>query len=109
MDTKRIYDAQLSVSRIINADLINDLVSRLSAIGPDKYDYNSKSVVINKDGIPDELDDINIKYILKEWIYDMNLNKEDYNTLINNIDILFNITKITLNNNLEHIINVYLY
>lgn len=108
MNTKKIYNAQLSVSKIINADLINDLVSRLSAIGESNYDCNTKGIVIRKNGIPNELDDTNIKYILREWINDMNLDKEDYDILIDNIDILFNITKININDS-KHIINVYLY
>lgn len=109
MNTKKIYNAQLSVSKIINADYINDLVSRLSSLGESKYNCNSKSVMIKIQGNPNETDEATIRYILKEWITDMDIDQEDYNVLIDNIDILFNITKINFPNIPYHIINVYLY
>lgn len=109
MNTKKIYNAQLSVSKIINADYISDLVSRLSSLGDAKYNCNSKSVTIKRNGNPDEIDNVTIRYILREWLTDLDIDQEDYNVLIDNIDILFNITKINFTDTPYHIINVYLY
>lgn len=109
MNTKKIYNAQLSVSKIINADYINDLVSRLSSLGDAKYNCNSKSVTIKRNGNPDEIDDVTIRYILREWLTELDIDQEDYNVLIDNADILFNITKINFADTPYHIINVYLY
>ena len=109
MNTKKIYNAQLSVSKIINADYINDLVSRLSSLGDAKYNCNSKSVTIKRNGKPDEIDDVTIRYILREWLTELDIDQEDYDVLIDNADILFNITKINFADTPYHIINVYLY
>lgn len=109
MNTKKIYNAQLSVSKIINADYINDLVSRLSSLGESKYNCNSKSVTIKRNGNPDEIDNVTIRYILREWLTDLDIDQEDYDVLIDNADILFNITKINFADTPYHIINVYLY
>lgn len=108
MDTKKIYDAQLSVSKIIDDDLINDLVNKLEVIGSSAYNYNSKSIMITKSE-EDINDDIRIKSILKDWINEIDISKEDHKILIDNIDILFNITKLNDCNDTKHIINLYLY
>lgn len=107
MNTKKIYDAQLSVSKLINDDSINDLVNMLTDIGSAAYNYNSKSIMIKKNE-EDNNDEEKIRSILKIWINELDLSKEDHDTLIDNIDILFNITKLNECND-EHIINVYLY
>lgn len=105
----KIYDAQLSVSKIINDDLVNDLVSRLSIIGPSSYNIETKCVDIDMKTMALVEHDDTIRTILREWLFDMDLDKEIYNILSNNVEILYNITKTGYPNIQEHIIHVYLY
>lgn len=108
MNPEKLYDVQLSVSKLINDDLVNDLISRLSIIGNSSYNYNTKCIDIKVNKNSDKNDDT-IKTILKEWLFDINLDSNTYNILSNNIDFLFNITKTNNFNNSKHIIHLYLY
>lgn len=112
MNTEKIYTAQLNVSKFYTDETINDLVSRISSanIGDETY-YNDKTKTIdikcNRMAMVE--DDFTIREIIKEWIQSLPINKEDIDIIINNMEFIFNITKLGYPNIEKHIINIYLY
>lgn len=110
MDTKQIYIAQLNVSKYYTQNTINDLVSKLSFIGEETY-YNekNKTIDINCNRVASIEDDCAIRQTIKEWIKTLPIENKDIDVMIENIDFIFNITKLTYPNLDKHIINVYLY
>lgn len=110
MNTQKIYTAQLNVSKFYNKNTINDLVSKLSFIGEETY-YNEKTntIDIKCNRLAMIEDDVAIRETMKEWVKTLPANKEDIDIITNNIEIIFNITKLGYPNLEKHIINVYLY
>lgn len=111
MNTEKIYTAQLNVSKYYTEETINDLVSKLSftGIGNTYYNEENKSIDIKCNRQSSIEDDIIIKNNIKEWLNTLPVNQDDISIIKDNIDIIFNITKIGIPNVEKHIINVYLY
>lgn len=110
MDTKRIYDAQLNVSKFYTDETINDLVSRVSFIGERSY-YNTKTntIDINVNRIAMVEDDYTIRNIIIDWLNTLPADKKDIEVMIANNEYIFNIAKLGYPGVDKHIINIYLY
>lgn len=110
MDNKRIYTAQLNVSKFYTTNTINDLVSKLSFIGDETY-YNekTKTIDIKCNRLATVEDDCAIRETIREWVKTLPADKEDINTIVENIEFVFNIAKLGYPNLEKHIINIYLY
>lgn len=111
MNTKEIYTAQLNVSNFYNDETVNDLISRLNSynIGNTYYNEKTNTIDIKCDRQSSINDDIIIRNTIKEWVKSLPANEEDINIIINNIEVVFNITKLGYPNLEKHIINIYLY
>lgn len=112
MNTEKLYTAQLNVSKFFNNETINDLILRLKALfAEDNIIYNEKTNTIDiaRNRISNIEDDINIRMILKEWIKTLPADQNDIDIITNNIEFIFNITKLGYPNIDKHIINIYLY
>lgn len=105
MNTTEIYYAQLNVSEYYTIDTITKLIDRLSNLGSDVY-YDNSTKSINIENPNENIDGI-IRKELKQWINELSIDKNNMEVLCNNIDFIFNITKI--NDNSGTIIKVYLY
>ena len=107
MNTTKIYSAQLNVSEFYTVETINNLINKLSYLGKDVY-YNTETRSIDI-----ELEDPKIVLVdtvrkeLKEWINELPADKESIDIICDNINIVFNITNITVDN--ISIIKLYLY
>lgn len=111
MNTTKIYFAQLNVSKFYTVDSIKKLIDRLSYIGEDVY-YNNETRSIDID-IPSEdvsnFDDLMIRDELTVWLKELPAEQEDIDTMINNINYVFNITKIGSINNNKSVVKLYMY
>ena len=109
MNTKELYAAQLNVSKLINDENIQDLISRLSMIGNSNYNHYRRciDISINNEFISQDNDE-SIRNIFKEWLFNMNLDTQTYSIFSNNLKYLINITKISYPNIKNHVIHVYL-
>lgn len=108
MNTTKIYYAQLNVSNFFTVETITNLIEKISYIGKDAY-YNTETKTIDI-----ELDEENyllaeskIRTELKNWIQGLDADKESINIICDNIDYIFNITQITIDNKI--IAKLYLY
>lgn len=106
MNAERIYYAQLNVSKCYTVDTINNLISKLSYLGEDVY-YNNETRSIDIDNPSDPNVKLHIINKLQEWVKDLPTDKDTIETICCNIDFIFNITTINIDNNT--IIKVYLY
>lgn len=105
MNNSKIYTAQLDVSKFFTVETVTNLIDRLSYLGKDVY-YNNKTRSIDieiEDG--KECDDIAIREELKIWLHTLEANKESIEIICNNINLVFNITKLGNINTIK----VYLY
>ena len=112
MNTEKLYTAQLNVSKFFNNETINDLILRLKVLfAEDDIIYNEKTNTIDimRNKMSNVEDDINIRVILKEWIRSLQADQNDIDIITNNIEFIFNITKLGYPNIDKHIINIYLY
>lgn len=110
MNTKRIYDAQLNVSKFYDDNTINDLISKLSFIGDETY-YNekTKTIDIKVNRLASVEDDSTIRTIIKEWVELLPADEEDIKIITDNINYIFNIVKLGYPNLDKHIIEIYLH
>ena len=106
MNTTKIYYAQLNVSKFYTVETITKLIDRLSYLGQDVY-YNNETRSIDIEGPYEKDNDDNIRNELKEWIKELPADKESINIICDNINFVFNITKIGTENN--NIIKLYLF
>ena len=106
MNTTEIYYAQLNVSKYYTIDTISNLIDRLKHLGSEVYyDVGTKS--INIENPKEDIEDI-IKEELKQWLNELPAEKDDIKTLCDNIDFVFNITKIN-DESIGIIVKLYLY
>lgn len=109
MNTTKIYNAQLNVSEYYTIDAVKELINKLSYIGDDVY-YNNATRSIDIDipkGTISEFDDTLVRDELKIWLRELPANEEDIETVIENINCVFNITKIGSEKN--DVVKLYLY
>lgn len=107
MNTLKISHAQLSVSKCYTVDTINTLINIIGRDGLiSYYNFETKSIDIEHENNK-EIDINIIKYRLKEWLDTLTADKESIEILKNNIDFIFNITR--LNSPDGTIFKVYLY
>lgn len=105
MNTTKIYSAQLNVSEYYTIDTITDLINRLNNLGTDIY-FNNETRSIDIENPKDNIE-YSIREELKQWLSELPADKESIITICNNINFVFNITKIGYEDNC--IIKVYLY
>ena len=104
--TKKIYYAQLNVSKFYTVEEITRLINRLGYLGQDIY-YNNETRSID---IEEPIENINYDMIreeVKQWIKELPADEESIKIICDNINLIFNITKIKLQN--DTIIKLYLY
>ena len=109
MNTTKIYSAQLNVSEFYTVETINNLINKLSYLGKDVY-YNTETRSIDielEDPKTAQVDTETVRKELKEWIKELPADKESIYIICDNINIVFNITNITVDN--ISIIKLYLY
>ena len=106
MNTTKIYSAQLNVSKFYTVEEITRLINRLGYLGQDIY-YNNETRSID---IEEPIENINYDMIreeVKQWIKELPADEESIKIICDNINLIFNITKIKLQN--DTIIKLYLY
>lgn len=106
MNTTEIYYAQLNVSEHYTVNSISELIDKLKHLGSEVY-YDVSTKSINIENPKEDIEDI-IKEELKQWLNDLPAEKDDIKTLCDNIDFVFNITKIN-DNSIGIIVKLYLY
>lgn len=109
MTKKDLYTAQLNVSKYYNNETINNLVSKVSFIGNSFYNETTKTIDIKVDRLASIEDDEVIRQILKEWVKTLPADKEDIELICENVQYIFNISKLGYPNIPEHTINIWLY
>ena len=107
MNTTEIYYAQLSVSEHYTIDTITNLIDKLKHLGSEVY-YDVGTRSINIENPTEEDIEDTIREELKQWINELPAEKNDIETLCDNIDFVFNITKIN-DSTIGIIVKVYLY
>ena len=108
MNPTEISYAQLHASKFYTVETIDKLIEALGEVNLDAY-YNSETRSIDieiGDNDPTFMTSV-IKTTLKNWIYGLQMDVEITATINNNIDFIFNITKI--NSDDKIIFKVYLY
>ena len=107
METTEIYTAQLNVSNYFTVETVNNLIDILKPLGRDAYyNHETRSVdLLLEHG--EFIADFKIRECLKTWVKTLPADLKDINTYCNNIEFIFNITKIMIDN--EAIIKIYLY
>lgn len=107
MNTLKIYNAQLNVSRCYTVETITNLIDELSIYTENAY-YNNetRSIDIEVDE-GNNISNDDIKYTIKSWLYTLPTDRGSIDIIAENINIVFNITRINNENN--EIIKVYLY
>lgn len=105
----KLYTAQLNVSKYYNDETINDLVSKVSFIGESKYNKNDKTIHIQVNRTASMEDDDIIRQVLKEWLNTLPADNEDINYISDNVQYIFNITKMGYANIPGHTICIWLY
>lgn len=106
MNTVKISNAQLNVSKYYTADTINSLINRISQNGLIAY-YNTETKSIDVESENNKLDINLIKIRIKEWLNELSADKEHIKIMCDNLEFIFNITQINSTNGL--IVKVYLY
>ena len=109
MNTTKIYYAQLNVSKLFTVDSITKLIERLQCTGDEVcYNIETKSIDIEiPKGTASEFNDNIIRDELKEWVKELPAEQSDIDTICDNINFVFNITKIGAEN--SDIVKLYLY
>lgn len=103
MNTLKIYNAQLNVSRCYTIETITNLIDEFENA---YYNNETRSIDIEvNEGCNISNDDI--KYTIKSWLYTLPADRSSIDIIAENINIVFNITRINNENN--EIIKVYLY
>ena len=105
MNTKKIYYAQLNVSEHYTIDTITNLINKLHNLGTDIY-FNNETKSIDIENPEDHIEDT-IREELKQWLNELPADKESINTICDNINFVYNITRIGYDDNCT--IKVYLY
>lgn len=106
MNTTKIYYAQLNVCSFFTIETISELIDRLKQFGQDVY-YNNETRSIDIENPSEDTELGLIRDELKHWLVSLPANINDITTLCDNINFVFNITKIMIDN--STIIKVYLY
>ena len=105
----KLYTALLNVSKYYNDQTISNLVSKVSFIGKSEYSNNDKTIHIHVNRTASMEDDDTIRQVLKEWLNTLPADKEDIRYICDNVQYIFNITKMTYANIPEHTICIWLY
>ena len=106
MNTEELYHAQLNALEKISVNSIKFLIDKLSIIGEAFYNYTSRCIEIEES---EQTNDLHLKSILRDWLSESDdIDEDDKKILLDNIDFVFNITKITSDIN-KPIIQIYLY
>lgn len=110
MNTEKICDAQLNVSKYYTTDTIEDLIYKLSQYELEAY-YNTDTKSIDIEIIDENIfDEVDIRGCLDQWLKELVLegaNKDSIDIIRNNIDFVFNHTKIP--NGKDSTVKLYLY
>lgn len=106
MNTNEISNAQLNVSKHFTVESINKLINRLEACGYTAY-YNTKTKSIDIEIGTNEISFESIKMEVKQWIYQLPVDDESKKIVADNIDFIFNITKIITEQG--NIVKLHLY
>ena len=106
MDTVKISNAQLNVSKEYTVGTIDKLIGKFAHHGLISY-YNIETKSIDIETGDNIIEHDTIKTELKEWLNELPADKEDIKIMCDNIDFIFNITQINTDNG--KIIKVYLY
>lgn len=107
MDTKKILNAQLNVSKYYTIETIDNLINILKQNEFIAY-YNTETKSID---IETESKDVNmnlIKSIVKEWLNTIEAEEKYIKIMCDNLDFIFNFIQIYSYDN-KTIVKVYLY
>lgn len=106
MNTTKIYYAQLNVCKFFTVETITDLINRFKQFGQDIY-YNNETRSIDIENPNGNATIGLIREELKQWLITLPADVNDINIICDNINFVFNITNIQIEN--DSIIKVYLY
>lgn len=103
MNMTKISNAQLNVSNFYTVENVTNLINRLSSEDYSAY-FNLETRSIDIEAENDSISDFVIKHELEQWLRELPADNESIDIICENIDVVFNITK--LSNNLT---KLYLY
>lgn len=114
MNTQKIYNAQLNVSKCYTTETIEKLINNLSNYSKQNVYYNAetKSIDMEFEGFNYFHHIDNIKNVISQWVSELPCDKNSIDIICNNIDFIYNIT--VLHSELlpfsdNDIIKIYLY
>ena len=114
MNTKEIYTAQLNVSKQFTDSSIGELCdiifhcNTISEIRNVSYNAYLKSIEIVIDRRSEVEDDEKLRILLQNWLKTLPVSRNDIDILCNNIEFIFNISKVGVADFDKHLIYIRL-